>query len=50
MDPAIMGAIIIACCFVAGVFETDSRKKERRNDKGDGRGAPWKEGDDGRDA
>lgn len=27
MDPALMGAIIIACCFAAGVFETGRKKK-----------------------
>ena len=26
MDPALMGAIIIACCFAAGVFETGRKK------------------------
>lgn len=25
MDPALMGAIVIACCFAAGVFETGRR-------------------------
>ena len=30
MDPAIMGVIIIACCFAAGVFETGRRKKDRK--------------------
>ena len=32
MDPAIMGAIIIACCFAAGVFETGRRKKNRKDE------------------
>lgn len=31
MDPALMGAIIIACCFAAGVFETGRRKKNRKD-------------------
>ena len=31
MDAALMGAIIIACCFAAGVFETGKRKKDRNN-------------------
>ena len=34
MDPAIMGAIVIACCFAAGVFESGRRKKDRRDEKG----------------
>lgn len=32
MDPAIMGALIIACCFAAGTFarnESDSKGRER---------------------
>lgn len=31
MDAALLGAIIIACCFAAGVFETSKRR-----DKHDG--------------
>lgn len=34
MEPALMGAIIIACCFAAGVF-SDSPKK--RDDHGSAR-------------
>lgn len=36
MEPALMGAIIIACCFAAGVF-SDSPKK--RDDHGSARRA-----------
>ena len=50
MDPAIMGVIIIACCFTAGVFETGRRKKDRKDEMGGSGEAPRKEGDDGRDA
>lgn len=32
MDSALMGAIIIACCFAAGVFETGRRKKNRKDE------------------
>ena len=27
MDAALMGAIVIACCFAVGVFETGRKKK-----------------------
>ncbi|WP_417229177.1 hypothetical protein [Thermophilibacter sp.] len=47
MDPAIMGVIIIACCFAAGVFETGRRKKDRKDGSEE---TSRKEGDDGRDA
>lgn len=50
MDPAIMGAIIIACCFAAGVFETGRRRKDRRDERGGSEEAPRKEGNNGRDA
>lgn len=50
MDPAIMGAIIIACCFAAGVFETGRRRKDRRDERDGSEEAPRKEGDNGRDA
>ena len=50
MDPAILGAIIIACCFAAGVFETGRRKKDRRDEKGGSEEAPWKGGNDGSNA
>ena len=50
MDPAIMGAIVIACCFAAGVFESGRRKKDRRDEKGVSEETPRREGDDGSDA
>lgn len=50
MDPAIMGAIIIVCCFAAGVFETGRRKKDRKDEKGGSGEAPRREDNDGRDA
>ena len=50
MDPAIMGVIIIACCFAAGVFDTGRRKKDRRDEKGVSEEAPRREGNDGSDA
>lgn len=50
MDPAIMGAIVIACCFAAGVFESGRRKKDRRDEKDGGAETPRREGDDGRNA
>ena len=50
MDPAIIGAIIIACCFAAGVSETGRRKNDRRNEKDGSEKVPPKEGDDGSDA
>lgn len=44
MDPALMGAIVIACCFAAGVFETGRRnssssKPNRNNGTDDSRPA-----------
>ena len=50
MGPAIMGVIIIACCFAAGVFETGRRKKDRKDEKDGSEETSRKEGDDGRDA
>ena len=50
MDTPLVGVIIIACCFAAGVFETGRRKKDRKDEKGGSGEAPRKEGDDGRDA
>ncbi len=50
MDPAIMGVIIIACCFAAGVFESGRRKKDRKDKKDGSEETSRKEGDDGRDA
>lgn len=32
MEPAIMGAIIIAYCFAAGVFETSKHRTGKRPD------------------
>lgn len=42
MDAALMGAIVIACCFVAGVFETN-RKKNRNGNEQDKNGDRRKE-------
>mgnify|MGYP000338043990 CR=1 FL=1 len=30
MDAALMGAIVIACCFAAGVFETGRNEEDVR--------------------
>ena len=49
MEPALVSAIVIACCFVAGVFETGRRKRGKGEKDGSAK-APRKEGDDGRDA
>lgn len=57
MDAALLGAIIIACCFAAGVFETSKRRGKRSDDDPSTRPAQRQEphGDpaedaDGRDA
>ncbi len=50
MDTPLVGVIIIACCFAAGVFETGRRKKNQKDEKGESGKAPQKEADDGRDA
>lgn len=50
MDPALMGAIIIACCFAAGVFETGRRKKNRKDEGEHAPGTKKEETRDERDA
>lgn len=32
MDPAIMGVLIIACCFAAGVFTSEKRSEKHLSD------------------
>lgn len=50
MDAPLIGVIIIACCFAAGVFETGRRKRGQKGEKNGSEEAPRKEGNDDRDA
>lgn len=46
MDAALMGAIVIACCFAAGVFEAGRKKNKTSEDSHRNRHASAKEARD----